>query len=184
VSLAGYPSYLRLCPNLVDRNRRSGEWHSYIGLWTSTTVGSLIVPEAAFLESGCLSQSVLGEQWWFGRLPATYLFASTFSGDLATCLQSLDSALSSIVFELWPNYTTRALEPLSTHLDSQTYELFERDTAKYDLYERAISAALSQKPDALLAVVGAGRARLSTGLSGRVPSGSLSSRRTHPRANI
>jgi protein arginine N-methyltransferase 5 len=120
----------------------------------------VIVPEAAFDESGCLSQSVTGERWWFGRLPATYLFASTFAFDLATCLRSLHAALSLAVFELWPNHTTGALEPLSTHLNSETYELFERDTAKYDLYETAMSAALSQKPGALLAVVGAGRGPL------------------------
>jgi protein arginine N-methyltransferase 5 len=52
------------------------------------------------------------------------------------------------------------LEPLATHLDSSTYELFESDKEKYDLYERAIRAALAIKPNAIVAVVGAGRGPL------------------------
>ncbi|GMH32226.1 hypothetical protein BSKO_00060 [Bryopsis sp. KO-2023] len=60
------------------------------------------------------------------------------------------------------------LEPLRHNLESQTYEVFERDDAKYDTYEEAICRALSDWPTILgkehepiiVMVVGAGRGPL------------------------
>jgi protein arginine N-methyltransferase 5 len=57
------------------------------------------------------------------------------------------------------------LQPLQDNLESQTYETFERDPVKYDLYEEAVrKALLARFPDAsvtvVLMVVGAGRGPL------------------------
>lgn len=35
------------------------------------------------------------------------------------------------------------LQPLMDNLESQTYETFERDPTKYELYHQAVTAALS-----------------------------------------
>ncbi|CAD7703043.1 unnamed protein product, partial [Ostreobium quekettii] len=60
------------------------------------------------------------------------------------------------------------LEPLRHNLESQTYEVFERDAVKYDTYEEAVYQALKEWPTKLgeeakaivLMVVGAGRGPL------------------------
>lgn len=57
------------------------------------------------------------------------------------------------------------LEPLRHNLESQTYEVFERDAVKYDTYEEAVYQALKDWPTKLgeedkvivLMVVGAGK---------------------------
>ncbi|CAG9467797.1 unnamed protein product [Pedinophyceae sp. YPF-701] len=61
------------------------------------------------------------------------------------------------------------LQPLKDHLESSTYEIFERDTPKYSAYERAIARALADRAKAdadgaprtqVCMVVGAGRGPL------------------------
>lgn len=56
------------------------------------------------------------------------------------------------------------LQPLSDNLESSSYEVFEDDAAKYDAYERAITEALRDSPEArevtIIFVVGAGRGPL------------------------
>lgn len=60
------------------------------------------------------------------------------------------------------------LEPLQHNLESQTYEVFERDGTKYQVYEEAIFRALKDWPTVLghehepiiVMVVGAGKLRL------------------------
>lgn len=54
------------------------------------------------------------------------------------------------------------LQPLVDDLDSPTYEVFERDTVKYNQYEKAIFHALLDRPhkEVVIAVVGAGRGPL------------------------
>lgn len=50
------------------------------------------------------------------------------------------------------------LQPLMHNLESMTYDVFEKDTIKYILYENAIYAALKDNPDyRVIMVVGAGR---------------------------
>jgi len=39
------------------------------------------------------------------------------------------------------------LQPLRDHLESGTYEVFEKDPVKYVLYEDAIYRAISDRPD-------------------------------------
>ena len=41
------------------------------------------------------------------------------------------------------DYLQNPLQPLMDNLESQTYEVFEKDTPKYDGYEEAIYCALS-----------------------------------------
>ena len=73
----------------------------------------------------------------------------------------------------YQDYLQSPLQPLTDNLESITYEVFEKDPVKYDLYERAIALALStwdhtrhpgSGPDntLVLAVVGAGRGPLVT----------------------
>ncbi|KAK9820236.1 hypothetical protein WJX72_007776 [[Myrmecia] bisecta] len=66
------------------------------------------------------------------------------------------------------DYLQAPLQPLQDNLESQTYETFEKDAAKYIAYENAVHAALLDRvpePEAstretLLMVVGAGRGPL------------------------
>lgn len=54
------------------------------------------------------------------------------------------------------------LQPLADNLDNSTYEVFERDATKYNIYEKAIAAALLDMPKSHVhvAVAGAGRGPL------------------------
>ena len=69
------------------------------------------------------------------------------------------------------DYLQSPLQPLTDNLESNVYEVFEKDPVKYDWYERAIARALSDwvergkptsSPDGrvVVAVVGAGRGPL------------------------
>lgn len=71
------------------------------------------------------------------------------------------------------DYLQSPLQPLTDNLESNVYEVFEKDPIKYDWYERAIARALSdwieqEKPTSspdgkvVMAVVGAGRGPLIT----------------------
>ena len=68
----------------------------------------------------------------------------------------------------YEDYLQAPLQPLKDNLDSQTYEVFEKDNTKYRLYEEAIFKALSDRvPDdkkestiTTVMVVGAGRGPL------------------------
>lgn len=73
----------------------------------------------------------------------------------------------------YQDYLQAPLQPLTDNLDSITYEVFEKDPIKYDLYEKAIARALkdwaeqgkqASSPDGrvVVAVVGAGRGPLVT----------------------
>ena len=73
----------------------------------------------------------------------------------------------------YQDYLQSPLQPLTDNLESQTYEVFEKDPVKYDLYEQAIRKALREwadqgkpasSPDGrvVVAVVGAGRGPLVT----------------------
>ena len=73
----------------------------------------------------------------------------------------------------YQDYLQIPLQPLADNLESMTYEVFEKDPVKYDLYEQAIGAALrdwaeSGKPTSnrdgkvVVAVAGAGRGPLVT----------------------
>eukprot|EP01116_Phalansterium_solitarium_P004759 TRINITY_DN1586_c0_g1_i1.p1 TRINITY_DN1586_c0_g1~~TRINITY_DN1586_c0_g1_i1.p1 ORF type:complete len:625 (+),score=223.40 TRINITY_DN1586_c0_g1_i1:84-1958(+) len=61
------------------------------------------------------------------------------------------------------DYLQAPLQPLQDNLESQTYEVFERDATKYSTYEQAVHQALLTKPageTVVLMVVGAGRGPL------------------------
>ena len=73
----------------------------------------------------------------------------------------------------YQDYLQVPLQPLSDNLESMTYEVFEKDPVKYDLYEQAIRKALRDWKDqsiptsspqgrVVLAVAGAGRGPLVT----------------------
>eukprot|EP01147_Barroeca_monosierra_P005185 gene5185-7029_t len=55
------------------------------------------------------------------------------------------------------------LQPLMDHLESQTYEVFEKDPVKYDMYEKAMYTAFCERRERtslVVMVVGAGRGPL------------------------
>lgn len=62
------------------------------------------------------------------------------------------------------DYLQVPLQPLGDHLESQTYETFEKDPVKYERYQQAIEMRLQEfgdrKPQYLVLVVGAGRGPL------------------------
>ena len=72
----------------------------------------------------------------------------------------------------YQDYLQIPLQPLANNLESMTYEVFEKDPVKYDLYERAMRRALRDWVDAkkvgswngriVIAVCGAGRGPLVT----------------------
>lgn len=43
------------------------------------------------------------------------------------------------------NYLQSPLQPLADNLESTTYETFENDKIKYELYEQACAAAMADK---------------------------------------
>ncbi|KAL8857435.1 MAG: hypothetical protein Q9178_005929 [Gyalolechia marmorata] len=95
-----------------------------------------------------------------------------------SCIRKLQqkSPMKSIIeqFGAWyQDYLQGPLQPLSDNLESMTYEVFEKDPVKYDLYESAIRRALSgwasekrsgssPSGNIVVAVVGAGRGPLVT----------------------
>lgn len=74
----------------------------------------------------------------------------------------------------YQDYLQTPLQPLEFNLESATYEIFEKDPVKYGNYEKAIEAALRDRPadkkmlsspvsfvnNSVVAVVGAGRGPL------------------------
>ena len=71
----------------------------------------------------------------------------------------------------YQDYLQMPLQPLADNLESVTYEVFEKDPVKYELYEQAISYALlewskqekpvsSENGSVVIAIVGAGRGPL------------------------
>jgi protein arginine N-methyltransferase 5 len=155
VRVADHPGYLKFCPYLVGR-----EGMCHVSTWNTTSFGSFLLTDDAFDEGCGLSTTVTSHEGAFGRIPASYVIWSGFGRDVVTCVQALDCRLRSITFVRWPSWATQALEPLAAHLDSETYEVFESDAAKYRLYEDAITGALAVKKGAVVAVVGAGRGPL------------------------
>lgn len=81
--------------------------------------------------------------------------------------QPIPSSMDSFA-QGYDDYLQSPLQPLMDNLDSQTYEIFEKDPVKYAQYEKAISKALldrvteDQKEDVttVVMVVGAGRGPL------------------------
>jgi protein arginine N-methyltransferase 5 len=65
--------------------------------------------------------------------------------------------------EPYHDYLQAPLQPLMDNLESSTYETFEKDPVKYQLYEEAVRRALLDTPEdkvSLVMVVGAGRGPL------------------------
>eukprot|EP00043_Microstomoeca_roanoka_P014051 m.138295 g.138295 ORF g.138295 m.138295 type:complete len:586 (+) comp15914_c0_seq2:188-1945(+) len=65
--------------------------------------------------------------------------------------------------EGYDDYIEIPLQPLMDHLESQTYEVFEKDPVKYEMYELAMEAAFADRRDKeqlVAMVVGAGRGPL------------------------
>ncbi|EGD83688.1 hypothetical protein PTSG_04292 [Salpingoeca rosetta] len=62
--------------------------------------------------------------------------------------------------EGYDDYIEIPLQPLMDHLESQTYEVFEKDPVKYDMYQKAMEKAFEDRKDKdkiVAMVVGAGR---------------------------
>eukprot|EP00055_Hartaetosiga_balthica_P015707 m.94813 g.94813 ORF g.94813 m.94813 type:complete len:580 (-) comp8931_c1_seq5:143-1882(-) len=105
------------------------------------------------------------------KLQVQFLLTSTNDEtDLSSYLRYLNHLVTaSSVKTLYEKMTTGyndyieiPLQPLMDHLESQTYETFEADPVKYEMYEKAIFAALKdrQGKKLTLMVVGAGRGPL------------------------
>jgi protein arginine N-methyltransferase 5 len=64
------------------------------------------------------------------------------------------------------DYLQAPLQPLMDNLESQTYEVFEKDSTKYELYQEAVRRALINRfaqindRSIVIMVVGAGRGPL------------------------
>jgi len=86
------------------------------------------------------------------------------------------TALEATTLTHFQDWLQSPLQPLSDNLESSTYEMFEGDPVKYDLYEQAVTEAMTEwkllnKPtssvgednkDLVVAVAGAGRGPLVT----------------------
>lgn len=103
-----------------------------------------------------------------GHLEGTVYRAQTFPRYLAHLNDQVtpltEGELSVLGYE---DALQMPLQPLMDNLDSGTYEVFERDTIKYDLYEEAIRRALLDRPEdtadsppTVVMIVGAGRGPL------------------------
>jgi type II protein arginine methyltransferase len=57
------------------------------------------------------------------------------------------------------DYLQQPLQPLMMNLENQTYDIFEKDPIKYDLYQEAVFQALkdSKKSEPVIYVLGSGR---------------------------
>ena len=74
-----------------------------------------------------------------------------------------DSSEKDRFEEPYYDYLQAPLQPLMDNLESSTYETFEQDPIKYELYQEAVRRALLDRPEGsetVLMVVGAGRGPL------------------------
>jgi protein arginine N-methyltransferase 5 len=147
-TLCGHPKELTVCPALGR----------FLCQWNTTRIGGVYCTDSVF-DSDCgLAEEI--EQIppnVLGGIYGLYLFLEGFGRDRNLCVQALHQKLSVYMGIEYHSFIQNALQPLAKHLNSAIYEMFEEDKVKYDLYEKGIAAALAVKPDAILAVVGAGR---------------------------
>ena len=102
-----------------------------------------------------------------GLLEGSVYRASSFPRYLSHLNEQVTPLTEGELFVLgYEDALQTPLQPLMDNLDSGTYQVFERDTIKYDLYEEAMHRALLDRPDNAAAepyvimVVGAGRGPL------------------------
>jgi protein arginine N-methyltransferase 5 len=133
VELCGHPDWLFVAPDLVPD----------VSLWTTFAVRAFVVvgePDLSVLRS----------------CPAWLVFTDSRS----ELVQKVADRLKEIPFPALPGELCRPAQPLGCDFDSWFYEDLEADVAKHDAYEAAIREAISRVPNAVVAVVGAGRGPL------------------------
>lgn len=153
----------------------------HMKIWQCEVLKGLIIDEGVFLKNSKgypvlprAIQTYLQDLKKILDCPLILKTSPMISGDCATYLKWLLDAERSenqlnesekrmkIFAEGFENVLQTPLQPLRDHLPSETYEIFERDPIKYQLYEEAIEAALNDKNGCNLriGVFGAGRGPL------------------------
>ena len=150
---------LQLCdfhPNLTVSPILNGKLNEDI-IWNSTLLSSIILPMKYFNENFIIKKE-------FENLMATFV-----EREIPTFIEynflNFDEIFKNLI--LFNTNIIRCpsfysfqypLQPLGFNLNSLTYETFESDRTKYDLYQDSIKKALIDKgEDSIIAIVGAGR---------------------------
>lgn len=150
--------------------------------WCGEPLKLVVLPTSIFVRNKkgypVLSKSVQTLLQRFFKLNAQFLLSGAcgVDFDISTYQQYLNHIYQSrpvysqmeIFSKGYEDYLQSPLQPLMDNLDSQTYEIFEKDPFKYTQYEKAIKRALvhaipEQKrktKTVVITVVGAGRGPL------------------------
>ncbi|EFA85493.1 protein arginine methyltransferase [Heterostelium album PN500] len=148
---------------------------SVINQWLGEPVKAIIIPTSIFVTNPNGYPSLIQKHREFLRKIFKYNIQFILSG----CAENMQDYLKYIKYlhenqepiteveyfeQPYLDYLQMPLQPLMDNLESQTYEIFERDPVKYLEYKNAIRKALlaTTTPDSLttVMVVGAGRGPL------------------------
>ena len=154
----------------------------HMKIWQCEHLKGLIIDESVFLKNSkgypVLPRAIQKHLRDLKKIldyPIILKTSQSLSGDCATYIKWLfdperpenqlkESEKQMKMFaEGFENVLQTPLQPLRDHLPSETYEIFERDPVKYQLYEEAIEAALRDKitdTKMRIGVFGAGRGPL------------------------
>jgi len=189
-TLCNYHSQLRLCLLLGEDLPDS----SQLDIWTGEPVRSAIIPISAFkFNSKGYPTLPKGHQDFISKLlhqGVQLILRDDFldhkiGQDVIRSAQDQEGGPLKVYWEYlsylfrrieplneveaaefeYRDYLQSPLQPLQDHLESATYEVFERDKMKYSTYEEAVYKALvdrfpSEGREPVLMVVGAGRGPL------------------------
>uniref|UniRef100_A0A7S0DME2 Protein arginine N-methyltransferase n=1 Tax=Amorphochlora amoebiformis TaxID=1561963 RepID=A0A7S0DME2_9EUKA len=146
--------------------------------WKAEPIRGLVVPTTAFTASKDLIPKLSKEyaKAFLGLITAdTRIIISgssiypnghePFLGALRSLWQSLPPPTEDVTVGIpYRDFLQAPLQPLMDNLQSQTYEVFEKDPVKYSQYQKAIYTALTTKykdeKSVCVVVVGAGRGPL------------------------
>lgn len=148
-----------------------------IDRWLGEPVRALLIPTSLFILNNHgkpvlarVHQEIIKK---FMRINVQYVIKSNIDGDVwiyNKYLSFLGRKLSkdrdelNSAFRGMEDFLQNPLQPLSEHLDTNVYEVFEKDEIKYTTYQLAIERALENLPTSIttpvVMVVGSGRGPL------------------------
>ncbi|RZB38851.1 PRMT5 domain containing protein, partial [Asbolus verrucosus] len=147
-----------------------------IDRWIGEPIKALIIPTSYFLLNDhgkpVLPRAHQELIQWFLAIDVQYIIKSDSEGDLSVYTKYLHFLgkklyVSEVNLEFvqgCEDFLQNSLQPLTEHLETNIYEVFEKDQIKYTTYQNAVQKALEDVPKEVavpvIIVVGAGRGPL------------------------